>query len=77
MPWHSRRAGSLAIWWVCCLAALGLAVGLAGLTLTSPADVGGRTLLAVTTSVVIIGVCSAAVTAIWCRLLSALSAAEA
>jgi membrane-associated phospholipid phosphatase len=74
-PWRPRGAGPIAIWWVCGLAAVGLAVGLAGLTITtSAADIGSRPLLAITTSVVIIGLSSAAVTAIWCRLLSALAA---
>jgi hypothetical protein len=77
-PWRTVRAGSAAVWWLSCLAAVGLVVLLDGLTLVSPAgNVGGRDLLAVAASVAVIGGSSAAMAAIWCRLLSALAAAEA
>jgi hypothetical protein len=77
-PWRTARAGSAAVWWLSSLAAVGLVVLLDGLTLVSPAgNVGNRDLLAVTASVAVIGGSSAAMAAIWCRLLSALAAAEA
>lgn len=76
-PWRTGRAGSGAVWWLGSLAAGGLAVLLDGLALVSPAgNVGNRDLLAVALSVLIIGASSAAVTAIWCRLISALAAAD-
>jgi hypothetical protein len=77
-PWRTGRAGGSAVWWLGSLAAAGLVVLLDGLAVVSPAgNVGSRDFLAVTASVAMIGVSSAAVTAIWCRLLSALAAAEA
>jgi hypothetical protein len=76
--WRIGRTGFGAVWWFGCAAAVGLAVVLDGLTVVSPAgNVGGRELLAVAASVVVIGASSAAVTAIWCRLLTGLDAAEA
>jgi membrane-associated phospholipid phosphatase len=76
--WLPGRAGFGAVWWLGSVAAVALALVLDGLTVASPAgDVGSRELLAVAASVVLIGTSSAAVTAIWCRLLSALDAAEA
>jgi membrane-associated phospholipid phosphatase len=76
--WHVGRMGLGAIWWMGCAAAVCLAIVLDGLTVVSPAgNVGSRELLGVAASVVVIGVSSAAVIAIWCRLLTALDAAGA